>query len=1173
MERDRNIHTMNISDASIDDLVEMTEQDGGAVESVGLTGSSAAYCLARLYSHRRCSILVVVPELKDAQSFMSDMRFFLESGRESLLFFPPYDIVPFKAVSYNPETAAHRISTLYRLITEDGPKVLITTIGALAQKIVPKGVLSAFPEIIMPAEDVDRNQLIDRLISGGYAKTSIVEEYGDMAVRGSLIDLFSPLYPDPVRIEFFGDTVESIRAFSARSQQSIRPLKEAVILPASEAIIPFHQTEEINGRIRSLARQLEVPFAGITDTCEQISARQQFPGIGGFLPLIYPEMDNLIDYLTRDFIPALVDAAAIEKRGKKAEEAVTESYLACRSKGSLCVEPELCYQSCEDAVGSLRDHGRALVFRELSVSGEATRSCGFRVEKNEEVSQELRSSKGYEHVLRPLVDWIKNRHDRGCVPTAVCADQKGAERIEALLGPYGINTFAGDLSFKESPGSGGMLRILPGRLSSGFVWEKESVAIITEKEMFGPKRRRSKPEAPCLKTGLIAFEDLKEGDLTVHIEHGIGRYDGLVKLELNHYVNDFILIKYQGNDRLYLPVDRLHNLQKYRGVEGVVPRLDRLGGRSWERVKEKVKKSVEKTAKDLLQLYAWRKVQKGFAFSADDAYFEQFEMAFEYEETPDQARCIDEVLADMERETPMDRLVCGDVGYGKTEVAMRAAFKAVCDNKQVALLVPTTVLLEQHIMTFNERFKRYPVIVEGLSRFRSPKQQKEILARLGKGKIDLIVGTHRLLQKGVVFKDLGLIIIDEEQRFGVKHKEKLKKMCRHADVLALSATPIPRTLHMSMTGIRDLSVIMTPPERRYPIKTYISRFDDAVIAEAIMRERNRGGQIFFVHNNITSIWNMARYIQNLAPDARIGVAHGRLDEKALEKVMFRFIQREIDLLVCTTIIESGLDIPSANTIMINRADKFGLAQMYQLRGRVGRGEDQAYAYLFIPGESAITKKAQKRLRVLMEHDRLGAGFQIAFNDLQIRGGGSILGTSQSGRIAAVGYEMYLQLMEEAMHEIKGEPIEKAFEPEINIGLSAFLPEEYISDIDQRLACYKRLSRMTESGEPDRFRRELADRYGPLPEEAKNLMEKIGLKVLARKARIINLDLSAEWVVLTFDQDHHADADKIINMVNSYPENIRVTPDMCLKARLPFKGIIDPVEAAGGIIGEIIGEIA
>jgi transcription-repair coupling factor (superfamily II helicase) len=627
-------------------------------------------------------------------------------------------------------------------------------------------------------------------------------------------------------------------------------------------------------------------------------------------------------------------------------------------------------------------------------------------------------------------------------------------------------------------------------------------------------------------------------------------------------------IEFRDGDKLYVPVDRMNCVQKYVGVDTISPRLDKMGGKSWDRVKERVKKSIRKIAGQLLKLYATRQIEEGHAFSPPDHHFREFEAAFEYAETPDQSRAIEEVMADLQTPVPMDRLVCGDVGYGKTEIALRAAFLAVWDQKQVAFLVPTTVLAEQHYQTFKKRFAPYPVEIETLSRFRSPAQQRDVVRRLKEGQVDVVIGTHRLLQKDISFRDLGLLVVDEEQRFGVAHKEKLKQLRQSVDVLALTATPIPRTLHMSLMGVRDLSLIATPPEYRYAINTYISPFDDNVVAEAIHRELQRGGQIFFVHNNIRTISGMAHHLEKLVPGIRTAVAHGRLSDEELETVMLAFLHREIDLLVCTSIIESGLDFPSANTILINRADKFGLAQIYQLRGRVGRADEQAYAYLFIPDESGLTRDAQKRLKVLMEHSDLGAGFQIAMSDLQIRGGGTILGPTQSGHIAAVGYEMFLELMEKTMSEMKGEPVEPALEPEIKVNKSAYIPESYVSTIDQRLMAYKRLARMTDVSEVAAFHEELRDRFGPLPEPASALFDKIVLKVVCRKLGIKRLDLADQRLILFFAQDCHVKPESVARLVQRDPGGCRLTPDGLLEMSMPDDRFPDPVAAAKQVLQDL-----
>jgi transcription-repair coupling factor (superfamily II helicase) len=636
--------------------------------------------------------------------------------------------------------------------------------------------------------------------------------------------------------------------------------------------------------------------------------------------------------------------------------------------------------------------------------------------------------------------------------------------------------------------------------------------------------------------------------------------------------NDYLVLIYHGGDKLYLPVDRMAMVQKYMGVEGHAPALDKLGGKSWERVKSRVKRTAEKMAGELLRLYAQRKLESGFAFGEADSYFREFEAGFAFEETPDQLKVIDDVLADMAQPAPMDRLVCGDVGYGKTEVALRASFLAVNSGKQVAVLVPTTILAEQHYATFRGRFQRHPVSVACLSRFRSRKEQQAILAGLRTGGIDIVIGTHRLIQSDVVFKDLGLLVLDEEQRFGVRHKEKLKRLRANVDVLALTATPIPRTLHMSLVGVRDISLIRTPPEYRKAIITHICEFDNDIIAEAVRRELKRQGQIFFVHNNIHSIHKVANHLKTLVPQAKIDVAHGQMAEEDLERIMYRFVSRDIDVLVCTTIIESGLDIPSANTIIVNRADRFGLAQMYQLRGRVGRADEQAYAYLLIPNESLLTADARKRLKVLMEHSDLGAGFQIAMNDLEIRGGGTILGTSQSGHIAAVGYDMFLKLMEEAVAELKGEPVVQTLDPEINLQLPALFTESYIPDIDQRMALYRRLSRMSGLPEIGDIRAELTDRYGPLPPEASNLLFKIILKVLARRAGVAKLDLKDHKLVLFFSQNHLKKPGDLVDLIRNDPNCFELTPDGVLKAKLSPQGIVGQLAQAKNILQDICSRV-
>jgi len=1143
----------NQEKSSLQDLVDRLPDRANGMDCTGLSGTSAAYLVSRLFTEQGLSILLMVPSPKAAEAMLENLQFFLPDFESRLLYFPAYYILPYKFVSYHNKTAAKRIGTLYRLMADDRPFVVVASVDALVQKIIPRQEISRYAELIMTGEECERDHLTEKLLAGGYTRTAIVEEPGDFSVRGGIVDIFSPLYPNPVRIEFFGDTVDAMRFFSAASQRKLKNISEAVILPAKEAIINKQDLVDVISRVRCQAAHQEIQVSRVRQLVDRIKNEGIFPGVESLTPLIYPRLDTIFDYTVEKTLYVQLDAEALEKAAGDEKTRIQDNYDEARQEGRLCVEPERVYMDWQQ-VRQIIENAKPLrlrmfpVLKRRQIQSESPLHYGFSVQDNTGIRSALKRAHPKDTLFAPLVEWIKDQKRAGCTICIVCRSKIRAQRVQSLLVPYGIQlNMLGRMSGAET--NPGDVTVVIGRVSEGFVWPDEALAVITDEEIFGARYRRRLKSKPAAPAELIAVEDLKRGDFVVHIEHGIGRYEGLVKLQLNGTTNDFLLIVYRNDDKLYLPVDRMNMVQKYMGAEGVAPVIDKMGGKSWSRIKARVKKSAEKIAGELLKLYAARKLNKGFAFDLLDEDFDEFEAGFAYEETADQKKAIDDVLQDMARPTPMDRLVCGDVGYGKTEVALRASFVAVYNGKQVAVLVPTTVLAEQHFATFSERFKRFPLRIACLSRFRLQREQCRIVREMKEGKIDIVIGTHRLLSKDVAFKDLGLLVLDEEQRFGVKHKEKLKELRKAVDVLTLTATPIPRTLHMSLMGIRDISVISTPPEYRQSIITYISEFDDAIVAEAIRKERMRGGQIFFIHNNIESIEKIAGHLKRLTPEVRMAIAHGRLNEDQLERVMLRFLKKETDMLVCTTIVESGLDIPSANTILVNRADKFGLAQMYQLRGRVGRAEEQAYAYLFIPHESFLGRDAQKRLKVLMEHSDLGSGFQIAMSDLQIRGGGTILGASQSGHIAAVGYDMFLKLMENAVAELKGEPVRETLSPEINIQLSAYIPEAYIPDIDQRLSAYRRLARLTESSEITEFKAECIDRYGVMPDETVNLLLKIVLKVLSIKAGVKRLDLNGSNLTLAFSTTHQRNPSAIVDLIVSDPRKFSFTPEHVLKVKL------------------------
>jgi transcription-repair coupling factor (superfamily II helicase) len=1128
-------------------LIRTIAERNGPLAITGMEGSAGARLAAGVKRALKSPMLVVVASTKAAQQRQAEIDFFSGETASSTIFFPPYNISPFKFMSYHNETAARRIRSLYTMIEGQQPQTVVTTATALRQRLIPKSVLADFAELIIAEEEIEPDRLVAKLVAGGYTRSVVVEEPGDFCVRGGIIDIFSPLYENPLRIELFGDFAETIRFFSPASQRSMQPVHEAVILPAREVTLEKARLDVIVGRFRARAVQQELPRTAIRSVVQRIKEQGVFPGIENLTPMIYDHMDTLFDYLPDDTVIIAENPAELAQVADKSAQLAQVNYRKALCEKHICVEPSDLFLDWEEISAELTRRD-AVSLAPLMVTGAADRlAVSADITDNSDLLLAMQQARKTDQPAAPLMRWIAAHHDAGHTMVMVCETDHQTGRLASILSPHGVEAIAGQ-PFPQSHRPGALF-ICRGSLSGGFVWPADGLAVATEFEVFGPRTKRPRRRATTVRTELLAFSDLKQADLVVHNEHGIGQYEGLVKLSLAGTVNDFLLIVYRDDDRLYLPVDRMGLIQKYMGVEGMMPALDKMGGRSWERAKEKVRRSAEKIAGELLKIYAQRKVNDGHGYGAADSHFADFEADFSYEETPDQLKAIEDVLEDMHNPTPMDRLVCGDVGYGKTEVALRASFLAVSEAKQVAMLVPTTVLAEQHYATFVQRFDAYPVKVACLSRFRSRGEQRRIVEEIKRGTVDIVIGTHRLLQKDVTFADLGLFILDEEQRFGVRHKEKLKRLRTTVDVLALTATPIPRTLHLSMMGIRDISVISTPPEQRHAIVTYVCEFDDTVVSEAIRSELARGGQIFFVHNNVKTINRMAAYLQERVPEVHLAVAHGQMAEDDLESVMMRFMNGEIDMLVCTTIIESGIDVATANTILVNRADRFGLAQIYQLRGRVGRSEEQAYAYLFIPEETRLGKDAQKRLKVLMEHSDLGSGFQIAMNDLKIRGGGAILGASQSGHIAAVGYDMFLKLMEEAVAQIKGEPVTEGLEPEINLPMSAYVAEDYVADIDQRLSIYRRLAKMSDLKELAAMKAELADRFGPLPEETENLLLKIMLRVLSVRAGIKRLDLYGHQLCLAFSETHQRQPLGIVQMITAGNHAYQFTPEHQFKAIL------------------------
>ena len=1128
-----------LNDPRLQTLIEWAEKNDPYLSVTGLSGTALSYFFAETISRIDRPCLAILPDRKEAHNAFKELRFFLEDqdgyGKDShsirFHHFPPYDMSPLMGLSPQRDVIATRVRALYRLISEKDT-VVITSPEAISFNLLPKESLLESLEYLEAGEEVDREALIRRLEMNGYQRTSLVEEMGDYSVRGGVIDLFSPLYPLPVRLEFWGDHLESIREFDPANQRSKNPIDEIILLPSSEVIVNAKNLQ----RARSMGR---LPL--------QSEDAVGFPGQEAWLNHYYSHLNSLIEYLPENgmlsiFEPHQLKArlAKVEKKFRKDEEKFRRESA---EKGAPFPTTEGLFLSYGEISHQL-DQRRQMTFSELDMGpvDEGQNKISFTGDYQPERDLEVRHEIKGRVSLAPLAEKISERLESRSRVIITCSTEQQADRLREILNNYHVAVNHVVQKWNQIPDKPG-LSICMGRISSGFSWPETGLYVISENEIFGPKTARTggRKGSPGKALSWSSLSQLKQGDFVVHEDHGIGRYQDLATLDIGGRKHDLVIVEYADNAKLYIPAERMSILQKYAGADERSPKLDQLGGRSWDIAKQKAKKAVGRIAKQLVELYALRKFRKGVPFSTPDHSYREFEATFEHEETSDQNKAVEDVLADLTSDRPMDRLICGDVGFGKTEIAIRAAFKVVSDGKQVAFLVPTTVLAEQHYETFNKRMAPFSMQVGILSRFKTASEQAKTIAKLRSGGIDVLIGTHRILQKDVKFTDLGLLIIDEEQRFGVKQKESLKKFRALVDVLAITATPVPRTLQMSMMGVRDLSVIQTPPQDRLSIETYLSPYDDALIVRAIESELERGGQVFFVHNRVRSIEQQADHLRGLLPRVRFAVAHGQMKSSALEETMMRFLKNEIDVLICTTIIESGLDIPSANTIIINNADQLGLAQIYQLRGRVGRAKEKAYAYLLISKGTTLTKDAQKRLKALMDFTSLGAGLHLAMHDLQIRGGGNVLGFAQAGHIAAVGYELYVKLIERAVSELKGEEFEEGINPEINVDIPAYLPGHYILDTDVRLNLYRRLSAATHASELKELVEEVTDRFGPLPTEVENLFAVMSIRLRLKELRIVKLDIGAHALTANFLDGKGVDMEKLLATVASRPGKFRFTP--------------------------------
>ncbi|WP_446745490.1 transcription-repair coupling factor [Silvibacterium acidisoli] len=1120
----------------------------------GLTSTARALYLPLFARAANIPVIVVVADNKAADALQVALRAGCEltgaipSNR--VLKLPAHDVLPFENLSPHPEVQEQRAATLWKMATGDA-SIVIAPVEAVAMKLFSQSFYGGLAQTLRRGEEVDVETLLAHLSSVGYTPMDIVEMPGQYTRRGGILDVYSPETDRPVRFEFFGDEIETIKKFDPETQRSAAPLDEARLLPLTEIPVSEKLLAAVHTRLSGTDRIDAGDDAELVERAVTAGGVTVFPG-WEFFAGVAGANSTLFDLFPRCSLfveePAMIQNQ-IERWWNKIEQRHDRSSIGSLiTPSDIYLQPEILSAKLNSHPGIDIDQlGAVDVLDEDQTLGE--------------IAFHSRPTLRFHGSIPAMIEQIRTLMTQEVRMLLVAPNQGEVERLANLLREYELPYRLGsrlqhtgsENIYDETSYLAGNLRtpvIVRSALSNGVSLPENNLVVFGANDFSDDADVTARPAAKKSKTAAFVsdFRDLTVGDYVVHVEHGIACYKGLRQIEQDGTIIDFMVLEFAEEARLYVPLTRLDLIQKYRSTDaGPAPVLNRLGTQQWAKTKARVRKAMEDMADELLKLYAQRASAKGHSFNPDNEFQREFEDAFDYNETDDQLNAINDIKRDMESTQPMDRLLCGDVGYGKTEVAMRAAFKAVQDGKQVAVLTPTTVLSFQHFETFKKRFKLFPVNIELISRFRTPKEQKDILERTEAGKVDILIGTHRLLSKDLKFQDLGLLVVDEEQRFGVRHKERLKQMRREIDVLAMSATPIPRTLHMSLVGLRDMSVIETPPKDRMAIQTIVAKFDEKLVRSAIEVELERGGQAYFVHNRVETIYELAAKIRELVPTARVIVGHGQMAEGELEKVMLAFMNQEYDVLVATSIIENGLDIPLANTIMINRADRHGLSELYQLRGRVGRSNRRAYSYLLIPPEQQLTDVARRRLAALKEFSDLGAGFKIAALDLELRGAGNMLGGEQSGHIESIGFEMYTTMLEEAVGKLKGEERVEKQPTQLSLGIGLRIDESYIGEENQRLRMYKRIAGVQTERELEDVRAELEDRYGPMPDSLRLLLDAANLRLECEAMGVAQIDRKREMLHIRFNEDAGIDPGKLMKMVaKNTKRGAQFTPQGVLK---------------------------
>ena len=1184
-----------------------------------VAGSARALALAALQRETGKLFAVVTQSNRDLEPWEGDLRFWYcalagkKSCENEVVILPSSESDPYAGASPHPDTLERRALTLWRLARHTQDFVLLTA-RALARRTVTPNEITQAGVLLSRGDSLAPEDLVDQLVAAGYVREDPVGAVGEFSMRGGILDVWSPGQERPVRIEFFGDEIDSIRGFDPETQLSTSQLSAIEIVPMREVLVRTHDFSDWAEAARRRWSDARYSRA-LRDRTVFADEGESFAGWEWLLPVIRERSGSVFDYLKTAVI-VVDEPSSVENYLGEVYQTLADRFAQTDAVDDLAVTPEELYLSAEELRAKLdqrqrielRVLGRAAAELDQAVALDAEapkvqlgRARGVRtplflfpvVGQVPEVEWKTQTTRKYHGRLADLAAELVRSRESETSTIFVMPSLGVGERVAEILAEYEVDAQLSLTEQKSStdepstePTTTARTIVTVGRLSGGFEMPRARLLAHVEADLFDEagaqaverrapgvdgKGQKDKGKRKKFKTAafLSDFRDLKPGDFVVHIDHGIGRFGGLQTLDLGPRSSEFMLLFYAEDSKLYVPVERLDLVQRYSSAEGHQPTLDRLGGLGWQKTKAKAKRAMRDMADELLRLYAERKLVGGYAFAADTPWQREFEDGFEYVLTADQETAIEDVKQDMEQPTPMDRLLCGDVGYGKTEVAMRAAFKAVMEGKQAAVLTPTTVLAYQHYDTFRSRFAPFPVKVELLSRFRSAKEQKEVAKRVESGEVDVVIGTHRLLSKDVRFKELGIVVVDEEQRFGVAHKERLKHLKKRVDVLTLSATPIPRTLNMSLSGLRDMSLIETPPRDRLAIQTQVVQFSENVIKSAIELEIGRGGQVFFIHNRVETIATIAALVQRLVPQARLVVGHGQMNEKEMERVMLDFIEFKYDVLVATTIIENGIDIPRANTIIINRADNYGLSQLYQLRGRVGRSNRRAYAYLLIPGEQELSPIAKRRLAAIREFSDLGAGFRIAALDLELRGAGNLLGGQQSGHMDALGFDLYTQMLERTVSELRGETVEDETSVTINLGVDVAIPDDYINDMGQRLRTYKRVSSARDEETLAAIRNETRDRYGRLPESVEQLFGYALLRRVAEDLGVLSIDRTPEGAALKFSEKARISPEKLMEFVNEREGRV-FTPTGVLKLNLDDDeqdNLLDTVRGALAAIGD------